>query len=536
MIRTCNGVGLKNLLQAGHDWLEAHLVVVNNLNVFPVPDGDTGTNMVLTMAAALNRVAVGADDRVGSIAAAAAQGALLGARGNSGVILSQFLKGLAQGLEGQHRFNAARLAAAMQAGVEQAYAGVIEPVEGTILTVMRAVAGQARQQAGTEVDLVNLLSGMVEAARQAQATTPELLPILKQAGVTDSGGQGFVYLLEGALRRATGQPVTGPAVHHPVVARPEPAGSEDRYGYDVQFLIHGEQLEVAAIRAALNHSGRSTLVVGDERLVKVHVHTHDPGQPLSYGAKLGRLSDVVVENMASQVRQFARARASIAAPAEEPGTVAIVAVVSGPELGQIFQSLGAGRVVPGGPTMNPSVAELLAAVRQVTPDDVLILPNHRQVMLVARQVQALVEKRVAVVPATTIPQGIAALLSFQPEADWSLNVQRMHDSLRQVRSVEITPANQDRVYDGLAVRAGELMGLLDENLVSTGRSEAEVLLDILSQTGLDHYELMTVYTGAKTTPKQGQILAEQVQQHYPELEVEVYEGGQPHALYIISLE
>ena len=410
----CNGVGFRSLLQAGQKWLEVHVDFVNSLNVFPVPDGDTGTNMLLTMRSAIKQAGQASDHSVGTIAGAAAQGALMGARGNSGVILSQLLQGLAQGICGQTTFAAEDFAHAIQLGVDQAYNSIVTPVEGTILTVAREAAKAAEKGIRDSHDLLVLLRKIVIAAKVAQAHTPELLPVLKEAGVTDSGGQGLVYILEGALRFMNDEAVETDSV---IAAMPQ-LQSElevDRkaFGYDVQFLIQGSDLNVAEIRAHIGRLGSSTVVVGGENLVKVHVHTSDPEAPMSYGAGLGVLGDVVVENLEQQARDFIREPTATpsrpvfaAATGHFKGTetnVGTLAVVPGDGLAQIFRSLGVSQVLLGGQTMNPSTQVLLDAVGQIEAENVLILPNNGNVILAAQQLEWLSIKKIRLIPTRCRP-------------------------------------------------------------------------------------------------------------------------------------
>ncbi len=550
MIVACNGVGLKNLFAAGQQWLETHAHVVNSLNVFPVPDGDTGTNMVLTMRSALAEAGSVTDDKAGVVAAALAHGALMGARGNSGVILSQFLQGLASALAGRTFFGAADLAAAVQDGAELAYQSVLNPVEGTMLTVARALAEAARQNVKAGSDLALLWRRVVEAAKIAQANTPELLPILKEAGVTDSGGQGLVYLWEGGLRFLAGEPLDVDPAMTAGLKLPAAWGEQERpYGYDVQFLIHGRCLNVAEIRAQINRLGESTLVVGDEHTVKVHVHTPDPGIPLSYGASQGRLSDVVVENMEQQAQQFAQQRA--ASPLLPPPTVplpmaehlrdsvtplATICVAPSQGLAQILQSLGASRIVFGGQTMNPSPQELLEAIEQVHGNEVLLLPNNRNVILAALQAQKLAAKKVEVVPTKTIPQGIAALLSFNFQGNLDSNARRMWAAAQQVHTVEITRAARETQVNGFQIKSGDVLGLFNDELVSVGQAYDEVALEVLAKLNTAAHELITIYFGQDSSAAQALALAAKIRTQYPGLEVEAHEGGQPFYYYIISLE
>jgi len=531
VITRCNGSGLKNMLHSARQWLEAHADIVNNLNVYPVPDGDTGTNMVLTMRAALAQVDQAPDHDVSTIAAAAAHGALMGARGNSGVILSQFLHGLAEGLQGQVAFTASDFARAAQLATAQAYQSVIEPVEGTILTVARAVSDSAQQCAPGNMDLVIFFADVLRAAKFAQAGTPSLLPILKEAGVTDSGGQGLVYLLEGALRYLQGRPVDEAPADAERWARTAVDVAGDAYGYDVQFLIRGSGLNVAGIRDHIDRLGWSALVVGDEQLVKVHVHTEDPGAPLSYGAQQGVVGDVVVENLDEQAQAFAH-------KSEEVGQItAVVAVAPGEGFARIFESLGVSRVIAGGPTHNPSVEDLLAAINQVAADKVVVLPNNSNTILAAQQAQQLVAgKNVVVLPTHTIPQGIAAMLSFNQRADLDTNTQRMTETAGQVQTIEVTRATRDSNFNGFKMKTGDVIGLLDNELVSTGRDADDVSLDVLARINTDLYEIVTSYFGHGRLLKQAQVLADKIAAQYPDLGVEVHAGGQPHYYYIISME
>jgi len=382
----CGGQGLKRALNAGRLWLENHAAAVNALNVFPVPDGDTGTNMLLTMNAALGEIERSPEDSVSVIAHAVAHGALMGARGNSGVILSQIFRGFAHSLDGTTTLSTQEFAHAAQEACDTAYQGVVKPVEGTILTVAREAARAAREAADHTDDVVELLAHVVESAKVANALTPELLPVLKEAGVVDAGGQGLVYILEGALRFLRGEGVEMDLKMDAVVDLKSTLGAgEEGYGYDVQFLIKGESLDVDQIRNTIGSMGESTLVVGDSKLVKVHVHVYDPGIPISYGVSQGVLRDVVVENMEEQYQEFVMGDARSAVATEDVTDIATACVVPGDGLRRIFESLGASVIVYGGQTMNPSTQEILDAIGSVDVEKVLVLPNNSNVILAARQ-------------------------------------------------------------------------------------------------------------------------------------------------------
>ncbi len=558
VVFACNGAGLKGLLWAGKRWLEAHIDVVNGLNVFPVPDGDTGTNMVLTMQSALTAMNQATDRTVDGIIKAAAYGALMGARGNSGVILAEFLQGLSLGLQGKEVFTAPDFAQAAELGVERAYASVVHPVEGTILTVAKAAAQAATVGVQSNQDLTAILGQMVEASKIAQANTPNLLPVLKEAGVTDSGGQGLLYILEGAFRFINHEPINAEAVHDTVPVLQSTLGvAETTYGYDVQFLIYGDYLNVATIRTYIDSIGQSTVVVGDNRMVKVHVHVDDPGVPLSYGASLGTLSDVVVENMTQQAKAFVQNKAfwqnkalwqdktfgqdkAFAVPAvqlvNESIDIGTVVVAPGPGFIEIFESLGVNRVIMGGQTMNPSTKELLAVVNQLQAEHVLILPNNGNIILTAQQVKKLAKKQVEIIPTKTVPQGIGALIAFNTHVDLKTNLQRMLIGAEEVRTLEITRAARQTVINGIEAKSGDIIGFFDDELVAVGQDYNTVVLDILHQIEVLEYEILTIYLGQAELAVDAENLVSSIKRLYPDIELEIYNGGQPYYYYIISLE
>ncbi|MCS7259707.1 MAG: DAK2 domain-containing protein [Anaerolineae bacterium] len=535
-VRVCDGHGLRQAMKAAGEWLQRHVAEVNALNVFPVPDGDTGTNMALTMAAALAEVETSADGSAASVAQALARGGLMGARGNSGVILSQILRGLAHGLADKKDFSVRDLAVAVQEAYETALRGIIRPVEGTILTVMRTIAESIRASSTHTDDILTVLSKAVEDARETNRRTPEMLPVLREAGVVDAGGQGLVYLLEGMVRFLRGEPVETDAllVEESIAKTPfhlrEP---EAGYGYDVQFLIHGERLDVEQLRHDLERMGDSVLVVGDARLVKVHIHTHDPGRPLSYGAGKGTLSDVVVENMQAQYQHFVQRQRTTG---EDVAEIAIVSVASGEGLTRIMESLGVSHVIPGGQTMNPSIQEILSAIEATRANKVLVLPNNGNVIAAAEQACRLSSKQALVVPTRSIPQGIAALLDFNYQANLETNQARMTRSAAKVRTIEITRAVRSSQANGMRVTRGDIIGLLDETLVASGTEMTAVTLQTLEHGLMPEHSLATVYFGQEVDSTTAMELAETIRARYPHLSVEVHEGGQPHYHYIISLE
>jgi len=551
-ILAIDGQGLKRLFEASLAWLRQHQAAINALNVFPVPDGDTGTNMLLTMESAWKEIVDSPEQNAGIIAQAVAQGALMGARGNSGVILSQIWRGFARSLHEKQTFTAADLAEALQEASDTAYKGVINPVEGTILTVARQVAVAAHQVTREHGDFVMVFDYIVGQSKQAVARTPSLLPVLAEAGVVDSGGQGFSIILEGMLRYLRGKTVTVDQAFETAVDLGAHVGLHEQdhahmphihegeigYGYDVQFIIVSQGLDVDRIRTDIDAMGDSTLVVGDVSTVKVHVHVPDPGVPISYGVSLGSLRDVVVEDMQAQYQEFILGRSAppVTVPATPQSEVSAVAVVPGDGLSRVFQSLGVGGVVSGGQTMNPSTQQLLEAIEALPASKVIILPNNSNILMAAKQAAELSDKQVAVVPTRTIPQGIAALLAFSYQNDLQTNVELMSAALEQVQSGAITMATRSVEIDGLQVKEGEIIGLVNERLVACGPSVDQVIWFMIEEMRLVDHEIMTLYYGDGIESEQADLLASQVAERYPDQEIEVIEGSQPYYHYIISVE
>lgn len=551
-LKECGGRELRLLLEAGLRWLDQHVALVNSLNVYPVPDGDTGTNMLLTMQAAMREMEkCDSDESASAVAHAVAHGALMGARGNSGVILSQILRGFARGLDAKKSFTAVDFAFAAQEASATAYKGVIKPVEGTILTVAREAASAASLAADDDVDLYTQLERTLEAAQAAVELTPDLLPVLKEAGVVDAGGKGLTFILEGALRFLRGEDVgseasggseSKPAAPHPAMhfysSLSQGMGSKGElsYGYDVQFILKGDDLNVDEIRSKVNAMGESTLVVGDSRVIKVHVHVQNPGEPLSYGVALGSLSDVVVENLDEQHREFSKGQLSLTTAVEKRTDTATVAVVSGPGMVRIFESLGVSAIVPGGQTMNPSTEEMLSAVEALNAHSVILLPNNANVVLAAKQAQELAKKEVYVVPTESLPQGIGAMLAFNLLSGAGDNAKAMEEAIKDIHTIEITRAVRSTSFNGLPVQEGEHISLLDDDLVACNSDVASVLLRATESLDMDDYEILTMYYGEGVGEEEVASLVEVIEEKFPSLEIEVKDGGQPYYEYIISIE
>lgn len=540
----CSQVDSANLLaalRAACDWLELHRDAVNALNVFPVPDGDTGTNMLLTMRAALAEVNGSVPPTVAEVLRLASQGALMGARGNSGVILSQILRGLARGAEGRAVWTAQDLAHAFHEAAVTAYKGVMRPVEGTILTVIREAAEAAERANAEDASIVELLQRILAEARISLARTPELLPVLKTAGVVDAGGQGLVFLMEGAVKYARGERIE---MEHRQ-ASVEHANAElldSNYNYDTQFIVQGTGLDVEAIRERIATMGDSVLVVGGPEAVKVHVHSDHPGEALEYGISLGRVTSVIVENMRAQYEEFvashqaSAAFAAATAPAEEASSISIVAVAPGDGLKKVFESLGASYVVSGGQTMNPSTQDLLSAIERVPRDQVILLPNNKNIILAAQQAKAYSTKHVEVVGTRSIPQGIAALMALNYQSGLEENSATMAEHCTDVQTIEITRAVRTVQVNGLSVQEGQFIGLLNGDLVAADDSCQAVITSILERIGIENIEILTLYYGEDVTRAEADALVEALSEAYPTLSIEVIPGGQPHYHYIISAE
>lgn len=544
-ILAIDGQGLKRLVEASLTWLRHHQAVINALNVYPVPDGDTGTNMLLTMQSAWAEITDSPEQNAGIVAQAIAHGALMGARGNSGVILSQLWRGFARSLDNKQTFAAADLAEAMQEASDTAYKGVIKPVEGTILTVAREAAIAASQITREYGDLMVVLDYIVSQTKQAVARTPSQLPVLAEAGVVDAGGQGFYTILEGMLRYLRRETIAADEaldmvvdLKAPLTVEPDLHSGEIGYGYDVQFIIAGQNLDVDRIRKDIDAMGECTLVVGDANTAKVHVHVPDPGVPISYGVRWGSLRDVIVEDMQAQYQEFILGRSAppVTSPTLPPSEVSTVAVVPGEGLTRVFKSLGVGEVISGGQTMNPSTQQLLEAVNSLPADKAIILPNNGNILLAAQQAAELSYKEVAVVPTRTIPQGIAALLAFNYQADLQTNVDLMRAAADEVKSGEITTATRSVELNGVQVEAGEIIGLVNERLVASGSTIEQVVWQMMEEMALADHEILTLYYGNGVRTEQADLLAAKIGERYPDQEIEVVEGGQPHYHYLLSVE
>jgi DAK2 domain fusion protein YloV len=553
--RACDGAGLLAAFGAGVANLEAHVDEINSLNVYPVPDGDTGSNMLATVKAALEEAEGAAGQSAERIAAAISFGALMGARGNSGVITSQIFRGMAEALGGKSRFNGLDLAHALSQGSKTAYGAVAKPVEGTILTVIRESADAAVKAAERDNDIEAVLTATLDAAERSVAKTPSLLAILREAGVVDSGGQGLYRLFQGALLDLVGKTPAGAArggskPGAAVKASTLVAHADEGFGYETMFLLQPNgsgSLDVDAIRDHLESLGVSVLVAGDSRALKVHVHNERPDLVVGYGLSQGTLSRISIENLDNQAKDVRETRAAAfasesggsataTASATDAPALAIVAVVAGDGLAAIFRDFGVAAVVQGGQSANPSTGELLEAIAAVDAREVIVLPNNPNVVLAARQVAGMADRPVVVVPTRNAAEGFAALLALEPSLDAQANAAPMTEAARSIQSLVVTEAVRDATIGGRKVKRGQTIALdPDDGLVASGGDrDAAVLAAVAALT--PGYELLTLFYGDGADLAEAESMARRIGTATPGIEVEVRHGGQPFYRYLIAAE
>jgi DAK2 domain fusion protein YloV len=530
------------MFAAGSNWLEKSVAEINAINVFPVPDGDTGTNMLLTLRSVIEEADRAADISASTMSKAMSHGALLGARGNSGVILAQIFRGFARGFDSKAGFNGADWAKAFTQAAKTAREGLSNPVEGTILTVIKDASVVAQQYAEKNPDdLIGIMDIAVKEARESVARTPNLLPALLEAGVVDAGGQGLYVLLDGALRYLRGE------IEELQFRKPQMVSAnitatkslnivsteeEEAYGYCTNFLLEGEKLDPDKIRRKLEGKGLSLVVAGDETAVRVHIHSYDPGSILAYATSLGTLHQIQIQNMDDQHVGFKEMQKQKSLTSD----TAVIAVAFGEGVVKVFESLGA-IVVKGGQTMNPSVKEILEAVEGIETKRIILLPNNKNIILTASQIKELTTKEIEVIPTRTLPQGITALLTFNYESSLQENIQAMTEASKAVKSVEITTAARSTQVSGLKVKQGQAIGIIDDSeLVAAGDDVTTVLMSSLETGGIDKSEMITLYYGADINQQQaGEVLAK-LNEKYPGKQFELVNGGQPHYFYIVSVE
>jgi len=538
-----NGEQFKRYIEAALRWLRANQQLVNSLNVFPVPDGDTGTNMLLTMQAAYNEIAALDDDNIGRVAKNVAQGALMGARGNSGVILSQILRGFARVLDNLPEMDATLLSRALSESRNTAYKGVVRPVEGTILTVIKDVSIAIENSVKRTSDLVTLLEDAVKAADESVKFTPELLPILKSAGVVDSGGKGLFILLEGILRYIKGQNLDESAVVIKDLSAIKFAETMDSVedGQDVEVVIDFapyNTLDLEMFYEDLGKIGTSIQVGEGDGLYRMHIHTETEKQdePEALIRQIGEIHKVYKEDLQEQMKRIEAKKSEITFNDFEPGTIAVVAVSPGIGLSQIFASQGATAVIAGGQTMNPSIQEILKSFEDLPTDKVVILPNNKNIILAANSAKSLSVKQVEVIPTRNIAQGISAILRWNPEGDFQQVVDDMNDSLDEADCVEITTSTRDVVLNGVEVKEGKIIGLLNGKLLAASENVTEACLSILEKANLDSRERITLFYGSDLNEEEAKAVSASIAEQYPDHEIELLNGGQPYYHIIMSLE
>jgi len=533
-VETLGGRALREMFGQAAALLATQVEAVNALNVFPVPDGDTGTNMLLTIRAALEGVQEDENGTASAVLAAMARGSLMGARGNSGVILSQILRGLSRGVEGKADLNGGDLVGALGEAAKQAYTAVTNPVEGTILTVIRDVASavEGREDASP----AKVLELATAAAKTSVARTPFLLEILRENGVVDAGGQGLALLLEGSSRYLNGgKPIIDAEWALPKNtqnAAPHERSSAASYGFCTEFLVQGRDISVEELRSCMLGLGDSVLVVGDAALVKVHLHTRDPDAAVAYAESVATVADLKVDDIDAQHQDFAARHAT-----QPIGPVGVVAISAGDGFTALLKNLGASAIVPGGQTMNPSAREILDAVRSVPAQSVIVLPNNPNVIPAARQVGELDPgKQLLVLPTRDLPQAVTALTAFNYERDAQGNFEAMERALEDVKTGAITHAMRDAKLDGKTVRKGQSIGLVDGVLAVAGKDLGATLERLLEHLGAEEDEVITLYHGADVTADEAQAEAERVARRFPDATVDAVSGGQPHYDYLVALE
>ncbi len=534
-----DGPLFKRALLGSLSWLSANHEEVNRLNVFPVPDGDTGTNMLLTLQSAVEDIKESNAAEVSKIAKLASHGSLMGARGNSGVILSQIFRGFARAVEGKSSLTPAELATAFEEAANAAYRAVNKPTEGTILTVARE-AGRAAAAAASSPDATvpRVIAAAASGARAAVLKTPSQLQILREAGVVDAGGFGLQIILEGMLKtveesESLPSGLTAPRPAAPVASQVAVTLPEGGWGYCTEFLIEGSGLDLERIKNQIEALGNSVLVVGEPELVKVHVHTDDPTRVITLAGGYGKVLKLNVGDMSTQHKRILESEAS---RVPRPNGVGLVAVVAGSGLVEIFRGLGVDAIVEGGQTMNPSTQDMLTAIESVPYDEVILLPNNRNVILAAKQVRGLTKKNAHVLETHSVPQGVAAVVAFRGDRSGAENLEAMKSEAERIQTIEVTHAVRDTRSNGLKVKKGDVIGLINDKLEFAGSDYGEVVNKALSKLGPGSYELVTVYRGKDASDDELAKLEAEIRSTHPGLEVEVQQGGQQHYPFILSVE
>lgn len=539
-----DGQATKELVAAAMAWLNANKQTVNALNVFPVPDGDTGTNMMLTMQSAFDEIENSPEYHCGKMLGAVAQGALMGARGNSGVILSQIWRGFSAALKDQATLTAEGLAIGFASARDTAYKGVVRPVEGTILTVVKDIAEATNKKITTVSDPIQMLEIAVEAGAASVERTPDLLPVLKEAGVVDAGGKGLFYLIEGMLRWIDGESLDTPVAE----VKPLTALTLDNTleaieeGQDFEIVVDFrpfEELQLEAFYSDLEKIGTSIQLGEGEGMYRMHIHvpTENRYQPIDYCMDLGTVTNVTIENLIDQMGELERkADQRIELVPLEPGQIATVAVAPGPGIAKVFASLGVAAIIEGGQTMNPSTQQIIAAFENLPSNKVIILPNNKNIIMAAESAAEMTVKQVKVIKSRTVPQGLAAMMRLAPDGDFNTVANDMAAALDDVQTGEITTATRNVEIDGVKVKEGQNIGLLNGKLIVSASTLEDACTNLLDKVGMDDYELITMFYGNNISEKRVEEIAAVIEEKYPDIDVEIQEGGQPHYQFIFSIE
>lgn len=548
-MKSIDGLKLAEMVILGAHHLQKNADYVDSLNVFPVPDGDTGTNMNLSMSSGAKEIEAHAVEHIGQSAQALSKGLLMGARGNSGVILSQLFRGFGKSVEAEATLDAAQFASALQYGVETAYKAVMKPVEGTILTVAKDAANKAVEQAKTSTDIIEVMEIVVAEAKASLKRTPDLLPVLKEVGVVDSGGQGLVFVYEGFLACMKGEALPEKseiysmddmvkAEHHRFQ---DFMSTEDIvFGYCTEFMVKFEAektasnpFEESAFRQDLSKFGDSLLVISDDEMAKVHIHTEQPGDALGYGQKYGSLINIKIENMRQQHLDIVGEK-PVTAQLKAP--YAIVTVAMGEGVAELLRSIGASYVIEGGQTMNPSTEDIVEAIRKVEAERVIIIPNNKNIVMAANQAAEVLDIEAAVVPTKSVPEGLAAILAFNPEATVEANAEQMKEAASYVKTGQVTHAVRDTSIDGVEIKKDDFMGIANGKIITSTPSLEEGTRELLSSLIDDDDEIVTIIYGEHVSEPLAQTMAKFVEQQFDHVEVELYNGKQPLYPFIISVE
>lgn len=551
-VKTINTELLQKMFLAGAANLEAKKEFINELNVFPVPDGDTGTNMTLTILSAAKEVKALENPDMVAIAKAISSGSLRGARGNSGVILSQLLRGFTKEIREHKEIDTITLAKACERATATAYKAVMKPKEGTILTVAKGASQKAAELAETTEDLDTFISEVINYAQEVLEKTPEMLPVLKEAGVVDSGGQGLLEVMRGAYDAFQGKEIDYSAIEASagtkMVKPSEQAETEIKFGYCTEFIIMLEKEFTAKdeteFKAYLGSIGDSIVCVADDDIVKIHVHTNDPGLAIQKALTYGQLSRMKIDNMREEHQErlikdaeklaAQQAEAKKAEPRKEVG---FIAVSIGEGMNEIFRELGADYIIEGGQTMNPSTEDMLNAIDQVNAEHIFILPNNKNIILAANQAQALTEdKDIIVVPSKTVPQGITAIINYMPDADAQTNLEAMIEGIGNVKTGQVTYAVRDTHIDDKEIHEGDIMGIGDSGILAVGQSVEETTKEMLAQLVDEDTELISLYYGQDVQEESAENFAQEIEDLYPDVDVDVHSGGQPIYYYVLSVE